>query len=219
MMRGERTAYKPRCARAAAEFFNGFDGSFLEQRVICQAEIIVGRKVQQPASLNAHARGLRRIYAAQFAEKSLRADFFQAPLDFGGKTVVHAGTMFPGSTAHCPPIMLAATGPRCPIIASLALEIFSPYGMAITSAKAPGASSPILPFNPSARAPLIVAIFRMLSDSRFGFAAANWRISSNMFNSANCLRGLCRLARLSVPRQIFTSALASSSSGNARCLK
>src|SRR6266568_4814296 len=62
-------------------------------------------------------------------------------------------------------------------------SIFPVNGSATRSAKAPWESSPIRCLMPRAKAPLTVAMRKMLLGSSDGWAAAKARISSNIFSS------------------------------------
>ncbi len=74
--------------------------------MIGQAQVIVGGKVEQRATVNFDARGLGRFHAAQFAEQSFGAESVEAQAQFAIKGVHVAGAI-----AHLPSIMLAATSP------------------------------------------------------------------------------------------------------------
>ena len=80
VMRCERTANQPGCAGTSAEFFNGLDCRFLQNRIVGQTEIIVGRKIQQRPAADLDARARRRIHAAQFAVQTLRLERGQTPV-------------------------------------------------------------------------------------------------------------------------------------------
>ena len=89
VMRRQRAANQARRAGAGAEFFHRLDGGFLQQRVVGETEVIVGRKIQQRFAADLDARALRRIHAAQFAEQTLAADGVKALVQFCVK-VSHA---------------------------------------------------------------------------------------------------------------------------------
>ena len=73
MKRRERAANQPRRAGARAKFFNGLDRGLFQSRMVGEAEIIVGRKIEKRFAADLDARALRRIHAAQFAEQVLFA--------------------------------------------------------------------------------------------------------------------------------------------------
>ena len=54
--RRERAANQARGAGAGAEFFDGLDGGFFQNRIIGEAEIIVGRKIEQGLAADFDAR-------------------------------------------------------------------------------------------------------------------------------------------------------------------
>ena len=98
----QRAADQSRRPGAGAEFFNGLDCGFLQNRVIGETEIIVGREINEDFAADLDARTLRGIHAAQFAEQILFADGVETVLELRVE-IIH------GARAHCPSIMLAET--------------------------------------------------------------------------------------------------------------
>ena len=94
VVRRERAANQPLRAGACAEFFNRLHRGFFEQRVIGQAEIIVGRKIQERFAADLNARRLRRIDAAQLAQKILFAKRVEPLLEFDVKFRRQPATKF-----------------------------------------------------------------------------------------------------------------------------
>ena len=78
VMRGERAANQPRGAGAGPIFFHGAGGGGFERRVIGQAEVIVGGKIEEGLAVDLDAGGLRGVHAAQFAVQALLPQINQA---------------------------------------------------------------------------------------------------------------------------------------------
>ena len=80
MKRRKRAANQSRRAGACAEFFNGLDRRFFQNRIVGKPEIIVGGKIEKDFAADFDARRLRRIHAAQFAMQTLFAQQFALPV-------------------------------------------------------------------------------------------------------------------------------------------
>lgn len=76
--RRERAADQPRRARARAKFFHGGAGGGFQRGVIREAEVVVGRKIQQGPAADFDARPRRGIHPAQFAQQIPFAQGIQA---------------------------------------------------------------------------------------------------------------------------------------------
>ena len=100
-MWSERSANQPRSARACAEFFNRLNRGFFEQGVIGEAEIIVGRKIEERFAVDFDARRLRGIDAAQFAKEIFRAKRVEPPLKFDVKFCRQPDTKFSVTENEC----------------------------------------------------------------------------------------------------------------------
>ena len=82
MERRQRAADEPRRARARAMGFHGLDGGFLQRRMIGEAEVIIGGKIQQRPAVHRQPRALGGIDAAQLAEQVLLAQGGEALFQF-----------------------------------------------------------------------------------------------------------------------------------------
>ncbi len=95
----ERTADQARGTGAGAVALDGFDGRFLEGRFVGEAEVVVGREVEQRLAGDLDARGLGRINAAQFAQQSLLAQGRQSLSQFMVEVVHLRADRRPGAQA------------------------------------------------------------------------------------------------------------------------
>ena len=85
----QRTADQPRGARAGPVLLDGLAGRLFKGGLSGQAEIVVGRKVEQGPATNFDARGLRGIDAAQLPIQSPVAQLSQPAGQFLVKGARH----------------------------------------------------------------------------------------------------------------------------------
>ena len=83
--RRQRAANQTRRARARAKFLHGADSRRFQRRMIGEAEIVVGGKIEKRFAADCEVCSLRGIHAAQFAEQVLFAPAGKAAVEFVGQ--------------------------------------------------------------------------------------------------------------------------------------